>query len=73
VFAVTESNEHPLCSVVSRELTEVLEKALRDGHHAALRLFKSVEHDTVYIDNDTAFHNVNTPDDLRRWEVGDGL
>ncbi len=68
VFAVTETNEHPLCSVVSSELVDVLDTALKSGHHAALRFFRGVDHNTVYIDNDRAFHNVNTPDDFKKWE-----
>jgi len=73
VFAVTGTHEHPLCSVVSRELVGTLEKALNDGHHAALRFFKSIDHGTVHFENEKRFHNLNTPEDLKKWEENNVL
>lgn len=73
VFAVTEIREHPLCSVVARELIEILETALKVGHHGCLRLFKSLSHDTVCFENEAAFVNVNTQEDLVAWEDGNGF
>ena len=73
VFAVTEIREHPLCSVVRRELIESLEAALKKGHHGCLRFFRSIDHDTVFFKDDSAFVNVNTQEDLAAWEGCNGL
>ncbi|MCX6644796.1 MAG: hypothetical protein NTY09_00320, partial [bacterium] len=69
VYVETKSQEHPLCSVVRSNLIEKMEKTLIEGKNAALNFFKSVEHSTVYFNDDRPFTNVNTPEDLRLWET----
>ena len=69
VFVKTPSQEHPLCSVVRSDLLEKLEKTLYEDKTAALRFLKSVEHGTIFFEDDRPFTNINTPDDLREWET----
>jgi len=73
VFAVTESRDHPLCSVVSTELTESIEMELVKGHHSAHKFFRSVDHGTVFFEDESPFYNVNTEEDLKGWEVKKSL
>lgn len=69
IFARTPGQEHPLCSVVRRDLLEKIEGTLSEKKNATLRFFKSVDHGTVFFSDDRPFKNVNTPEDLTAWEA----
>jgi len=73
VFAVTESRDHPLCSIVSSELNESIESALVRGLHSAYKFFRSVDHGTVFFEDESPFYNVNTQEDLKEWDVKKAL
>lgn len=69
VFAATETQEHPLCSVVSREILDPLTRALTEGKCATLRFFHDLDHRTVLFDDHRPFINLNRPEDLAIWEA----
>jgi molybdopterin-guanine dinucleotide biosynthesis protein A len=68
VFAATESCQYPLCSIVRRNILDDLTATLTENKNAALRFFKSIDHGTVFFEDERPFVNINTPDDLAAWE-----
>ncbi len=68
VYAATRSGEHPLCSVVCRELLDPLTRTLSEGKYGVLEFFHGVDHRTVLFEDEGPFLNMNAPDDLRAWE-----
>ncbi|MFH1675393.1 MAG: molybdenum cofactor guanylyltransferase [bacterium] len=67
VFAVTGLREHPLCSVVSSVIVEEMETALKVGHYGCLSFFKSLDYGTVGFENESAFVNINTQEEMTAW------
>jgi molybdopterin-guanine dinucleotide biosynthesis protein A len=68
VYAATESQEHPLCSVVRSELIGPLTTTLEEDKNAVLRFFHGLQHRKVFFHDERPFLNMNVPDDLRALE-----
>jgi len=69
VFAESTSGMHPLCAVVRRTILRHIESALDEGRLSVNELFTGVDHVKVIFENEEPFLNLNTPEDLARWEV----
>ena len=57
----------PLCSVVHNALLRDVTRAIDDGVRSVRELWRTFEAVPVHFEDETAFFNVNTPDDLARW------
>jgi molybdopterin-guanine dinucleotide biosynthesis protein A len=69
IFAESPSGTHPLCAVVRRTILPDILKAIATGRFSVNELFKGSIHERVYFEDDRPFANLNTPDDLKQWEV----
>ncbi len=69
VFARSPSGSHPLCSIVRKCMLPAIEAALCDERFSVNKLFHNVRHVEVPFDNEEPFRNINTPEDLKMWEV----
>lgn len=65
VFARTEAGLHPLCAIWSCRLAEALREELEAGRHPAAHAL-APDATRVLFDDETAFSNVNTPEDFAR-------
>jgi len=61
--------DHPLCSVVHNALLPEISQALDRGERAVGRIWRRLGARAVHFDNDAAFLNVNTPEDLNGWRA----
>ena len=68
VMAGTAENDHPLCAVVPVGVLPAVSSAIRAGHYGVGRLWHDLAALTVCIDNSLSLLNVNTPEDLHRWQ-----
>ena len=68
VFASSPSGNHPLCAIVRRSLLPAIEAALDAGNYGVNRLFMESKHVAVYFEDEKPFMNINTPNDLEKWE-----
>jgi len=69
VFAESPSGAHPLCAVVRRSILRHIESALDEGLLSVNELFGRVDYMKVIFEDEEPFLNLNTPEDLARWEV----
>jgi len=60
--------DHPLCSVVHNALLPEIEAAIDRGDRAVGKLWRSVGGRAVCFEDDTAFVNLNTLEDLNAWQ-----
>lgn len=65
-YAATSDGDHPLCAIWRISLLTRLQQTLQSGAHPSIRAFVQDSANRVMFDNDGAFANVNTPDDLAR-------
>ncbi len=69
IFAETPSGTHPLCAVARRTILPEMEKAIESRKFSVNELFKASPHVAVFFDDEKPFANLNTPEDLKNWEV----
>ena len=69
IFAYSPSGPHPLCSVVRRNFLPDIQSALDESEYSVNNLFAKYNHVVVKFDDEKPFININTPDDLKKWEV----
>jgi molybdopterin-guanine dinucleotide biosynthesis protein A len=69
IFARTPSGTHPLCAVARRTILPEMEKAIESRKFSVNELFKASTNTMVFFDNEKPFANLNTPEDLKNWEV----
>jgi len=61
----------PLCTVVRTALLSDISKAIEKGERRVQQVWKDLGASAVRFDDPAAFFNVNTPDDMRRWQARD--
>jgi molybdopterin-guanine dinucleotide biosynthesis protein A len=59
---------HPLCAVVHNRLKNQISSAIDDGQRKVQNIWRQFKAETVPFDNETAFLNINTFEDIHRWE-----
>jgi molybdenum cofactor guanylyltransferase len=69
IFAESPSGSHPLCAVVRRTILPDIQEAIASARCSVNELFKGLIHERVYFEDESPFANLNTPDDLKQWEV----
>ena len=68
VVTAGPSREYPICFVVHKEMAGHVTSALDRRHLKILQLWKDLHAKDVTFPDAEPFHNLNTPDDLRRWQ-----
>jgi molybdopterin-guanine dinucleotide biosynthesis protein A len=68
VMAVTPENEHPLCAVVPAATRAAVSAAIAGGSYSVVRLWRRLGAVTVRFDNPESLVNINTPEELKRWQ-----
>lgn len=63
---------HPLCAVVHNDLLAEISRAIDDGVRRPRQLWRDLGAVPVRFDDETAFFNVNTPEDMDRWRTLEG-
>jgi len=71
VFAEAPDGPHPLVAVARTSLRDEVERALRSDDRRVRALWRSVGAEAVSFDQVQPFANINTPDDLARWQRPD--
>jgi len=71
VLAEAPDGPHPLIAVARTGIREEVERALHSDNRRATALWRSVGAEAVSFDRVEPFANINTPDDLDRWQRGD--
>lgn len=69
IFARTERDVHPLCSIFRRNIFNSLEKSIDEGRCGVRNFINSVDNHPVFFENPESFLNMNTPEDLKAWEA----
>ena len=64
---------HPLCSLVHNAVLDRISGAIDRGELSVRRLWKKLDAAAVHFENEAAFFNVNTPEDLDRWRELKGV
>jgi len=59
---------HSLCTVVHTGLLDRICKAIDNGKRSVHRVWREFGAVAVHFDDPAPFFNVNTPDDMRRWQ-----
>jgi molybdopterin-guanine dinucleotide biosynthesis protein A len=70
VMAETVENQHPLCAVVPNAILPDVSAAISAGDYGVLRLWKTLGAIAVRIDEPERLANINTQEELRRWQEG---
>jgi len=60
---------HPLCSIVHTGLAERITAAIDQGTRSVRALWRELGAAAVHFDDPRPFFNVNTPEDLARWQA----
>jgi molybdopterin-guanine dinucleotide biosynthesis protein A len=68
VFAEAPDGAHPLVAVARTGLRDEVERALHSDNRRATALWRSVGAEPVSFPQADPFANINTPDDLDRWQ-----
>ena len=68
VFASSPSGNHPLCALIRRSMLPDIESALASDNCGVNMLFTESNHVAVYFEDEEPFANLNTPEDLVKWE-----
>jgi len=69
VVAVTgDSFMHALCSIMHNDMIGEAKRALDMKHLAVNRFIRSHNANEVFFEDEEAFFNINSPEDLARWE-----
>jgi molybdopterin-guanine dinucleotide biosynthesis protein A len=68
IFAVTAEGDHPLCAVVPVTVLDNVKAAIAAGEYSVKRLWRSLGALPVEFDDSSRMMNLNTPDDVRRWQ-----
>lgn len=69
VMAGTAENEHPLCTVVPVGALPKVSSAIHAGDYGVGRLWRELAAATVRIDDSMSLMNINTIEDLHRWQA----
>ena len=59
----------PLCTVVHNDLLKPVSQAIEDGQRRPQMLWRDLGAIAVHFEDATPFFNVNTPQDLARWQA----
>jgi len=59
----------PLCTVVHNSLLETVSQAIEYGERRPQRLWRDLGAIAVHFEDATPFFNVNTPQDMARWQA----
>ena len=69
VFATTSDQDwHPLCAVVDSSLAEQVSAAIDFGERRIRRVWQQVDAVRVQFPDESAFLNINSLEDVRRWQ-----
>jgi len=68
VMAFTADGDHPLCAVVPQSALEHVVAAIERGELSVVRLWRALGASRVPIADASRLQNINTPDDLARWQ-----
>jgi molybdopterin-guanine dinucleotide biosynthesis protein A len=66
--AVTASGMQALCAVVPVTALPVVQRYLDSGRRSAHGLWQDMDAQPVRCADEAAFANLNTPEDVRRWQ-----
>jgi len=66
IIVRTPGGIHPLCGIYSRSLEEPLMRMLNEGDHKLSRLLENAHVHYIYIDEEDALLNMNTPEDYEK-------
>ena len=69
VTAATGDDEwHPLCALVRTTVLPAVSNAVRNGRRKVTELWRRLGAEVCHFDSESAFCNVNSPEDLSRWQ-----
>lgn len=70
VYACDPEREHPTLCLLNRSLIPVLKAYLGKGERKLMIFFHSIGAKTVMFADSNAFANLNTPEDIAHWKIG---
>ncbi len=68
IFARDPEREHPTLCMLNRSLIPILTAYLENGDRKLMIFFNSIRADSVLFNDASAFSNLNTPEDVLRWQ-----